>query len=116
MTKNDIIEEIVAKQIPEKLSSKARSRFRSNSDVQDYIAEMYFLLLDIPAEKLLFLYNEGTLPSYFAKICLNQIYSTNSSFFKKMEYNINKSEIDAGRTIYLEFSSDNKYKNEYDED
>lgn len=85
-----IISEVIANAIPEKISNKEKDRLRCEDDRMDYIQEMYAILMEIPDEKILKLYNESKLNDYFAQICINQIINPKSSFYKKYQYDVVK--------------------------
>ncbi len=96
----EIFQEIVKMGIPEKISKKLFSRFKSESDRMDYVQEMYLIIMETNPEKLKNMIEKKELANYFAKICLNQITNNKSTFSKKYEYNINKEEFNADRKEY----------------
>lgn len=90
--KNRIIEEIMKKGIPQKVYSKVR-RLNREEDIEDYIQDMYVLLMELPDNKLIGLYQRKELDKYFAKICLNQLSNNKSVTHQKYETYINKQDI-----------------------
>lgn len=88
---------IYSMSIPEKLSRKEHTRFRSEDDRLDYIQEMYLLLLSIPKDRVKHLLDQNRLADYFAQICINQLFNPKSNFKKKYDYTIFKTEYNTNR-------------------
>lgn len=78
MTRNQIIEEIYNKAIPDSVW-----RYYRDSLFEDYKQEMYLLLLEMPEEKLFSLYKRGELEFYFIRMCRLQCLK-HSWFFNKI--------------------------------
>lgn len=91
--RNKIIEEIYNKHIPEKILSKV-NKLNSYEDREDYIQEMYLILLEIPKDKLIKLYEKKELADYFSKICINQMTNQKSTTHTKLQTFIDKSKIE----------------------
>lgn len=91
MIKN-IFNEVYKKKIPEKIGLMNKDKFRETEDIDDYIQEMYLILLSIDDKKIKDLYEEKKLEDYFAKICYNQLNNTKSTYNTLMENNILKCE------------------------
>lgn len=88
----NIFNEIYKKKIPEKISSMNTDKFKETEDIDDYVQEMYLILLTIDENKIKDLYKEKKLEDYFAKICYNQLNNTKSTYNTLMENNILKCE------------------------
>lgn len=88
----NIFNEIYKKKIPDKISSMNADKFRETEDIDDYIQEMYLILLSIDEKKIKDLYEEKKLEDYFAKICYNQLKNAKSTYNTLMENNILKCE------------------------
>lgn len=78
-TRDDIIQGIIDEQIIEKCST-VFANYISPELKYDYIQDMYLAILEIPDDKLLQLYNDGTLNFYILSICKYQATMNNSKF------------------------------------
>lgn len=88
-----IINKILERRIPEKISLKLLNRFTSQEEREDYIQEMYLILLEIDEDKLIRLDTGNELENYFSRICLNQLVNTKSNWHKLNETYIKKEKI-----------------------
>lgn len=79
LKREDIIEFIVASKIVEKLANRFSSILGSNKE--DYIQELYFMILTIPDAKLAALYTKNELIYYIISIARNQ------AVYKKSDFN-----------------------------
>ena len=79
LKREDIIEFIVASKIVEKLANRFSSILGSNKE--DYIQEMYLMILTIPEAKLASLYAKNELVYYIISIARNQ------AVYKKSDFN-----------------------------
>lgn len=86
--RNKIVEEIYAKSIPEKIATTYYTKFTQPYDRDDYVQEMYLILLTIDYDKLIKLYKANQLDYYFYKVCRNQLVNYNSEFHKLMNSRI----------------------------
>lgn len=91
---NRIITEIYRKQIPNKIYNKLKRKPPNQEDMEDYVQEMYMILLELPTDKILDLNNQGRLADYFARICLNQLTNTRSTYHETMQTNWIKTDIE----------------------
>lgn len=91
---NDIITELYAKNIPMKILNKLKKELPCTDDVQDYVQEMYLILLEYSNDKIIDLYKQGELDNYFARICINQLANPKSKLHKKLQLNWDKINID----------------------
>lgn len=91
-----IVEDIYKLHIPERMASNFADRFADMQDRDDYVQEMYVILLEMSQSKLQELSERGELPTYFAQVCINQIINHRSKFNKKYETFIVKSRIKDG--------------------
>lgn len=87
---NQLINSIYRKNIPIKIYNKLRRKLPNEEDVDDYVQEMYLILLETPEEKLLDLHQQGRLEDYFARICINQLVNKNSNLHKLLQTNWDK--------------------------
>ena len=88
---NEIIRYIQSMQVVEKLSSKYLHYLKSDRD--DFVQEMYLIILTIPKEKLTALFERNELVRYIIQIVKNQLFNPKSNFSKKFERNIKKIQI-----------------------
>ena len=85
-----IIRYVQSMQVIEKLSSKYLHYLKSDRD--DFIQEMYIIILTIPKDKLTALFERNELVRYIIQIVKNQLFNPKSNFSKKFERNIKKIE------------------------
>lgn len=85
-----IIRYVQSMQIVEKLSSKYLHYLKSDRD--DFVQEMYLIILTIPKEKITALFERNELVRYIIQIVKNQLFNPKSNFSKKFERNIKKVE------------------------
>lgn len=88
---DEIILYIQSMQVIEKLSSKYLHYLKSDRD--DFVQEMYLIILTIPKEKLTALFERNELVRYIIQIVKNQLFNHKSNFSKKFERNIKKIQI-----------------------
>ena len=88
---DEIIRYIQSMQVIEKLSSKYLHYLKSDRD--DFVQEMYLIILTIPKEKLTALFSRNELVRYIIQIVKNQLFNHKSNFSKKFERNIKKIQI-----------------------
>ena len=79
----EIFDSIYRLKLPEKIGKRFWSRLKQYRDYDDYVQEMYLILLELPEEKVNSLFYRGELADYFSKICLTQI-TNNSSYFHRL--------------------------------
>lgn len=97
---NRIITGIYKRNIPQKIFNKLKRKLPQFDDVDDYVQEMYLILLETPPDKLIDLHNQNRVDDYFARICINQLVNKNSTLHKKLQTNWNKTEINADTIDY----------------
>ena len=85
---DEIIRYIQSMQVVEKLSSKYLHYLKSDRD--DFVQEMYLIILTIPKDKLTALFERNELVRYIIQIVKNQLFNHKSNFSKKFERNIKK--------------------------
>lgn len=85
---DEIIRYIQSMQVIEKLSSKYLHYLKSDRD--DFIQEMYVIILTIPRDKITALFERNELVRYIIQIVKNQLFNHKSNFSKKFERNIKK--------------------------
>lgn len=88
---DEIIRYIQSMQVIEKLSSKYLHYLKSDRD--DFIQEMYLIILTIPKDKITALFERNELVRYIIQIVKNQLFNHKSNFSKKFERNIKKIQI-----------------------
>ena len=88
---DEIIRYVQSMQVIEKLSSKYLHYLKSDRD--DFIQEMYLIILTIPKDKLTALFERNELVRYIIQIVKNQLFNPKSNFSKKFERNIKKIQI-----------------------
>ena len=79
----EIFDSIYRLKLPEKIGKRFWSRLKQYWDYDDYVQEMYLILLELPEEKVNSLFYRGELADYFSKICFTQI-TNNSSYFHRL--------------------------------
>ena len=89
---DEIIRYIQSMQVIEKLSSKYLHYLKSDRD--DFVQEMYIIILTIPKEKLTALFERNELVRYIIQIVKNQLFNPKSNFSKKFERNIKKVQLE----------------------
>ena len=87
---DEIIRYIQSMQVIEKLSSKYLHYLKSDRD--DFVQEMYLIILTIPKDKITALFERNELVRYIIQIVKNQLFNHKSNFSKKFERNIKKIE------------------------
>ena len=78
-----IIRYIQSMQVVEKLSSKYLHYLKSDRD--DFVQEMYIIILTIPKDKITALFERNELVRYIIQIVKNQLFNSKSNFSKKFE-------------------------------
>lgn len=91
--RNRIIEDIRKRCIAEKMANKFQDRFSNTMDKDDYVQEMYMILLEMSDKKLEALYEKKEIFDYFSRICLNQMVNRKSNFHRKYETYLEKKTI-----------------------
>ena len=86
-----IILYIQSMQVIEKLSSKYLHYLKSDRD--DFVQEMYIIILSIPKDKITALFERNELVRYIIQIVKNQLYNPKTNFSKKFERNNKKIQI-----------------------
>lgn len=79
MNRDNIIQFIVTSKIVEKLANRFASLLGNNKE--DYIQELYLMILTIPEDKLISLYSRNELIYYIISIARNQ------AVYKKSDFN-----------------------------
>ncbi len=87
-TYDNIIEYIISMKLVEKLSSKYLHYLKGDRD--DFIQEMYIIILTIPQEKIITLFNNNDLVRYIIQIVKNQLFNKHSKFSVKYDRFIKK--------------------------
>lgn len=85
---DEIIRYVQSMQVIEKLSSKYLHYLKSDRD--DFVQEMYIIILTIPKEKITALFERNELVRYIIQIVKNQLFNPKSNFSKKFERTIKK--------------------------
>ena len=85
---NEIIQYVMSMELVEKLSSKYLHYLKSDRD--DFVQEMYIIILTIPKDKITALFERNELVRYIIQIVKNQLFNPKSNFSKKFERNIKK--------------------------
>ena len=88
---DEIIRYVQSMQVVEKLSSKYLHYLKSDRD--DFVQEMYIIILTIPKDKITALFERNELVRYIIQIVKNQLFNPKSNFSKKFERNIKKIQI-----------------------
>ena len=89
---DEIIRYIQSMQVIEKLSSKYLHYLKSDRD--DFVQEMYLIILTIPKDKITALFERNELVRYIIQIVKNQLFNHKSNFSKKFERNIKKVQLE----------------------
>ena len=89
---NEIIQYVMSMELVEKLSSKYLHYLKSDRD--DFIQEMYLIILTIPKDKITALFSRNELVRYIIQIVKNQLFNHKSNFSKKFEKNIKKVQLE----------------------
>ena len=89
---DEIIRYVQSMQVIEKLSSKYLHYLKSDRD--DFIQEMYLIILTIPKDKITALFERNELVRYIIQIVKNQLFNPKSNFSKKFERNIKKVQLE----------------------
>lgn len=87
-TRNTIIEEIYNEKIIERCLAKYSKRM--NGFIEDVVQDIYMMIIEMPEDKLLKLYNDNELTYYILTICRNQCVNIYSKSNKKYQTNIKK--------------------------
>ena len=87
-THNQIIEEIYKQKIIERCLAKYSKRM--NGYIEDVAQDIYMMILEMPEDKLLKLYNDNELTYYILSICRNQCTNIYSKSNKKYQTNVKK--------------------------
>lgn len=80
-TKNQIIEKLYKENFIQSVIKKYTTKL-SNEDEDDVCQEIYLILLEMPEEEIVQLFNNNQLNFYIVKIIKNQLLSTTSKVFK----------------------------------
>ena len=91
-THNQIIEEIYNEKIIERCLAKYSKRM--NGYIEDVAQDIYMMILEMPEDKLIKLYNDNELTYYILTICRNQCVNKYSKSNKKYQTNIKKMNYD----------------------
>lgn len=78
MNKEEIISNIIQSNIVEKVTNSLLNTLGPYKD--DFIQEMYLIILELPDDKLFELYNKGQLYFYIVRILRNQAINSKSKF------------------------------------
>lgn len=87
-THNQIIEEIYNEKIIERCLAKYSKRMKGN--IEDVVQDIYMMIIELPEDKLLKLYNDNELTYYILSVCKNQIVNKYSKTNKKYQTNVKK--------------------------
>lgn len=87
-TYDEIIQYIISMKLVKKLSSKYLHYLKSDRD--DFEQEMYIIILTIPQEKIITLFNNNDLIRYIIQIVKNQLFNKHSKFSVKYDRFIKK--------------------------
>ena len=87
-THNQIIEEIYNEKIIERCLAKYSKRM--NGFIEDVVQDIYMMIIEMPEDKLLKLYNDNELTYYILTICRNQCVNKYSKTNKKYQTNVKK--------------------------
>ena len=87
-THNQIIEEIYNEKIIERCLAKYSKRM--NGFIEDVVQDIYMMIIEMPEDKLLKLYNDNELTYYILTICKNQCVNKYSKSNKKYQTNVEK--------------------------
>lgn len=80
MTVNDIVEEIYKTNL---LTELCENIGVTKNNMDDFLQEIYLILLEYDEEKLIEIYNKNQLKFFMVRIILNQHHSKNSPFYMK---------------------------------
>lgn len=80
-TKNQIIEKLYKENFIQSVIKKYTTKL-SFEDEEDVSQEIYLILLEMPEEEIVQLFNNNQLNFYIVKIIKNQLLSTTSKVFK----------------------------------
>lgn len=92
MTRDDIIKELIDKEFIEKLCTTFSSMLGENKD--DFYGELWLIILEIPEEKLIKLYEEKSLYFYLLSVARNQVVNDRSTFNRMYNKKITTISID----------------------
>ena len=88
-TRNNIIEEIYNEKIIERCLAKYSKIMKGN--IEDVVQDIYMMIIEMPEDKLLKLYNDNELTYYILTICKNQCvnkYSKSNKFDFALEHGL----------------------------
>ena len=91
-TRNQLIEEIYNEKIIERCLAKYSKRMKGN--IEDVVQDIYMMIIEMPEDKLLKLYNDNELTYYILTICRNQCVNKYSKSNKKYQTNVKKMNYD----------------------
>lgn len=91
-TRNKIIEEIYNEKSIERCLAKYSKRM--NGFIEDVVQDIYMMIIELPEDKLLKLYNDNELTYYILTICRNQCVNKYSTSNKKYQTNVKKMNYD----------------------
>jgi len=80
-TKNQIIEKLFRDKFIQNIIKKYTTKL-TNEDEEDVVQEIFLVLLEMPEEEIVQLFNNNQLNFYIVKIIKNQLLSTTSKVFK----------------------------------
>lgn len=80
-TKNQIIEKLYKENFIQNIIKKYTTKL-TNEDEQDVSQEIYLILLEMPEEEIVRLFNNNQLNFYVVRIIKNQLLSTTSMVYK----------------------------------
>lgn len=81
MDRDKIIQEIYHSELVDKVTSSFSSWLKNNKE--DFVQEIYLMILQIPEDRLISLYTKGDLYFYIVRIMKNQCFYYKSVFNKK---------------------------------
>ena len=87
-TRNNIIEQRYNEKIIERCLAKYSKIMKGN--IEDVVQDIYMMIIEMPEDKLLKLYNDNELTYYILTICKNQCVNKYSKSNKKYQTNVKK--------------------------
>lgn len=85
--RDEVIQYLLDKQLIDKLATTFCSQLGSNKD--DFIQEMWVIILELPTDKLVSLYDNKQLDWYILSIARNQVVNERSTFNRVYNRKIN---------------------------